>query len=151
MMKQIWDFKELMHEVVMGQGAKVPAKVVAEELTKPYFTLARELNPADDGAKLCSSLILPVMQITDDDRPLVFLAAHRGKRLVDVNRRPDGRDMVEECYQAYPAIAAYTEAAQNNNVGLVELSALRDKAIGELEDVFVRRREELETSMVKSA
>jgi len=143
MLKQIRDFKELMHEVVMGQGAKVPAKVVAEELTKPYFTLARELNPDDDGAKFCSSLILPTMNITDDDRPLLFLAASRGKRVVDIKRRPDGRDMAEECLQAYPAVTAFIEAARGG-VCLLDLGEMLTKAIGELEDIFTRRREELE-------
>lgn len=143
MMKRINDFKLLMHKVVIEEPKGPPAKVVAEELGKPQFTLYRELNPDDDGAKLDAAHLLPVMLITGDDRPLQFLASHMGKRLVDVSRRPDGRDMAEECLQAYPAVTAFIEAARGG-VCLLDLGEMLTKAIGELEDIFTRRREELE-------
>ena len=137
------DFKELMHLVVIEDPRSVPAKKVADELVKPYFTLARELNPDDEGAKLCASLVLPIMLIAKDDRPLHFFASHMGKRVVDVSRRPDGRDMAEECLQAYPAVTAFVEAARGG-VPLIVLGEMLAQAIGELEDIFTRRREELE-------
>ena len=142
MLKRIRDFKVLMHEIVMGSGAKVPAKVVAEELTKPYFTLARELNPDDDGAKLDAAHVLPIMLVTGDDRPLQFLAAHMGKRVSDMDRQPDGLDMAEECLQAYPAVTAYIETARDGMKSLQDVGEALELAIKELEEIFVRRREE---------
>ncbi len=136
------DFKELMHLVVIEDPRSVPAKKVADELVKPYFTLARELNPDDEGAKLCASLVLPIMLIAKDDRPLHFFASHMGKRVVDISRRPDARDMAEECLQAYPAVTAFVEAARGEGASLIGLGALLESAIGELEDIYTRWREQ---------
>lgn len=142
MLKRINDFRLLMHKVVIEEPKGPPAKVVAEELGKPQFTLYRELNPDDDGAKLDAAHLLPIMLVTGDDRPLQFLAGHMGKRLVDVSRRPDGRDMAEECLQAYPAVTTFVEAARGDGASLIGLGALLEAAVGELEDIYTRWREQ---------
>ncbi|MHC1788277.1 phage regulatory CII family protein [Solidesulfovibrio sp.] len=142
MLKKINDFKLLMHRVVIEEPKGPPAKAVAEELGKPQFTLYRELNPDDDGAKLDAAHLLPIMLVTGDDRPLQFLAGHMGKRVVDMDRRPDARDMAEECLQAYPAVTAFVEAARGDDAGLVGLGVLLETAVGEFEDIYTRWREQ---------
>jgi hypothetical protein len=140
MLKLINGFKLLMHRIIVEEPKGPPAKVVAEELGKPLFTLYRELNPDDDGAKLDAAHILPIMLVTGDDRPLQFLASHMGKRVSDIDRQPDGRDMHEECLQAYPAVTAYIEIARNPKYPLRLVGEALERAVKELEDIFIRRR-----------
>lgn len=69
---------EVIRDCLIYDAPKVPLKAVAAELNKPYFTLCRELNVDDDGAKLGADLILPIMLKTGDTRPLEWLAARMG-------------------------------------------------------------------------
>lgn len=140
MMKLIRDFKVLMHEVVFGQKAKIAPKVLADELAKPYFTLARELNPDDDGAKLDASLILPIMLHTGDHSPLEFLAHALGYRLTAINATPDSPTVEAECLDDYPALVEFHDSIRRG-LSLEAVGTIRDRAIREIEETFVKHRE----------
>jgi hypothetical protein len=75
---------QLIHDMVL-EGMK-PAKVVAEEIGKPYTTLLREINPYDSGAKVGADLLLPLMHATGSMEPLEYLANNLGYVLVPMKR-----------------------------------------------------------------
>lgn len=72
---------EVCREAYVHDG-KMALKAVAAAVGKPYATLAREMNPDDDGAKLGADLLLPLMQATGDIRPLEWLAHRMGYALL---------------------------------------------------------------------
>lgn len=70
----------VVQDVVLEGG--IPAKVIAEKIGKPYSTLLRELNPFDEHAKLGVETLLQIMRVTRNAKPLEFMAAELGFRLV---------------------------------------------------------------------
>lgn len=131
---------EICHDIAFN-GQK-PAKVVAEELGKPYGTFCRELNPADEGAKLAAEALIPLMNSTGRNDPLEYLAHRRGFRLVKhADREPDAKDMAEECLQGFRAVATFIEKA-DENIPYTVLSRFLADATKELEDVWIRKRSE---------
>ncbi|MDY6233284.1 MAG: phage regulatory CII family protein [Desulfovibrio sp.] len=79
---------EVARDALIYDGPQLPLKVVAAEIGKPYATLARELNPDDEGAKLGADLLLPIMRVTGDVRMLKWLADKLGymlRRKADVH------------------------------------------------------------------
>lgn len=139
MLKLIREFRELMHEVVMGETAKVPAKAVAQELDKPYFTLARELNPEDPGGKLDAALVLPIMQTTGDHRPLEFLAHAMGYRLSPVKAAPDRPSIEAECLDDYPSLVAFHQEI-SKGAPWAKAWARGEQAIREIEETMISYR-----------
>ena len=69
---------EVMRDCLIYDAPLRPLKAVAAEISKPYPTLVRELNPDDDAAKLGADLVLPIMRVTGDSRPLDWLASKMG-------------------------------------------------------------------------
>lgn len=69
---------EVMRDALIYDEPKMPLKAVAATIGKPYSTLTRELNPDDDAAKLGADLILPILRLTGDIRPLEWLASRLG-------------------------------------------------------------------------
>lgn len=67
----------------------IPAKVVAQEIGKPYSTLLRELNPFDENAKLGVETLLKIMKVTRNPDPLRFMAEELGYVLVPAKPRQD--------------------------------------------------------------
>lgn len=70
---------KVVQEMVL-EGSK-PAKVIAEEIGKPYSTLLRELNPFDAGAKIGVETMLDIMRVTGNVDVLEFLAREFGYEL----------------------------------------------------------------------
>ena len=129
---------EVIAETVLD--GKVPAKVVAETLGKPYPTLMRELNPQDEGAKLGAEMLIPVMRATGDDRPLYYLAQQMGYRLASLEEvKPDKPTLADECLDTYPALAEFHEAMRNGS-SLKKVGMLLHRAISEVEQDFVAYR-----------
>ena len=73
-----------LREVVQNSvlNSRVPAKVLAEAVQKPYPTLMRELNPYDPNAKLGIETLLAIIKVTEDVEPLAFMARQLGYDLV---------------------------------------------------------------------
>lgn len=67
-------------DIVLEGG--IPAKVIAEKIGKPYSTLLRELNPFDEHAKLGVETLMQIMRVTRNAKPLEYMAAEMGLRLV---------------------------------------------------------------------
>ncbi len=68
----------------------LPAKVVAQEIGKPYSTLLRELNPFDENAKLGVETLIKIMKVTRSVEPLRFMAEELGYVLApNPNRSAD--------------------------------------------------------------
>lgn len=133
------DLYQLIHDGVT-EGKK-PAKQVAADIGKPYSTLMRELAPWDEGAKLGIETLIPLMRSTGDTRPLQYLAAHMGFRLVSLDDvRPNRATLAEECLETYPALVAYHGAMEKGRP-LAEVGELRESAIREIEEDFVAYRE----------
>jgi hypothetical protein len=65
------------------EGGK-PAKLVAQEVGKPYPTLLREINPYDRGAKVGAESLIPLMRSAGSLKPLEHLAKSMGCLLVPV-------------------------------------------------------------------
>lgn len=70
----------VVQEMVL-EGKK-PAKIVAEEINKPYSTLLRELNPFDMGAKIGIETLIDIMRSTGSVEALEYLANEFGYELV---------------------------------------------------------------------
>ena len=76
-------------ESMIDEGEK-PIKAIAAEIGKPYPTLKRELNPADDGAKLGADALLGIM--AGGQARLCREAQGMGRaRQADLGRRIRGR------------------------------------------------------------
>ena len=65
-----------VHELVT-QG-KMPSKVIASAIGKPYATLMRETNPYDPGAKLGVETFMAIIQATGDVGPLELMVQELG-------------------------------------------------------------------------
>ncbi len=74
------ELSTLIHNLVLDNP--VPAKDLAKAIGKPYSTLLREVNPYDSGAKLGAETLLHIMAQTGDIKPLEYMAAKLGLRLV---------------------------------------------------------------------
>ena len=57
---------------------RIPAKVIAKQIGKPYSTLLREMNPYDEKAKLGIETLMEIIRTTGDIAPLRFMAAEFG-------------------------------------------------------------------------
>ena len=111
---------------------------------KSKWTLYRELNPEDRGAKIGALDLVPLMRACGSVEPLHIMAAMVGHHLVAADATPDGRDMAHECFQGLVAVAEFCKAAEAGKVRLESLGGLLSSAIKELEEVFVRYRAEAE-------
>lgn len=74
------DLLRAVHAVVLEND--MPAKVLADEIGKPYSTLLREVNPNDSGAKLGVETLLKIMQQTGNIYPLEYMADFLGYNLI---------------------------------------------------------------------
>lgn len=84
------DYHESLTEVLRADIKRAPsgksASLIAELLGKPYTTLMNELNPEQPGAKFGAELLLPVMELTDSDEPLHYLAKRRGGVFIKLSK-----------------------------------------------------------------
>ena len=72
-----------IHETVVN--GKMPSKVIASAIGKPYSTLLRETNPLDPGAKLGVETFIAIIEATGDSTPLNVMVRELGYRLAPVD------------------------------------------------------------------
>lgn len=113
---------------------------VAADMGVPLTTLSREVAPHDMGAKLGVAELIPFMRATNSLAVLDFIADAMGKRLVDKQAAPDGRDLNEEIVQAQEAVSLYLIKSRRLDVPEYEVQAERRRAAKELDDVLEQRR-----------
>jgi hypothetical protein len=75
----------IIQETVL-EGRK-PAKVIAEEIGKPYSTLLREVNPFDTSAKIGVETVLDIMNATGNVSPLEYMARQMGYQLTPLEEK----------------------------------------------------------------
>jgi len=79
---------QIVHELVLEN--ELSARGVAEQLSKPYSTLLREINQYDKSAKLGVETLLDLMRLTRNVAPLEFMARELGFKLVPA-QQPEKR------------------------------------------------------------
>lgn len=95
---QNYELTRIIQQSIL-EGRK-PAKVVAEEIGKPYSTMLREANPYDTSAKVGVETLLDIMRVTGDISPLHFLARAMNCEVVPAGtKRSEG-------YRAAEAVAS---------------------------------------------
>ncbi|MGE4290666.1 MAG: phage regulatory CII family protein [Desulfovibrio sp.] len=75
-----YDLTRIIQQSIL-EGGK-PAKVIAEEIGKPYSTMLREANPFDTTAKVGVETLMDLMKATGNLAPLRYMAAKFGFDLV---------------------------------------------------------------------
>ena len=65
------------HQAALRPPSQINARTIADLVGKPYQTLMSELS-GQPGHKFGADLLLPIMDATDSDAPLHFLARERG-------------------------------------------------------------------------
>ena len=73
------EFSMLIQDVVMKRPENL--KKVARYSGKSCSTLMREADPYDIRAKLSADTLLSIMEVSQDIRPLVFMAEQMGLEL----------------------------------------------------------------------
>lgn len=109
------------------------------EPNKSQFTLYREVNPNDKGAKLGLVDAARLMNAGGVFTVLHVLAAMTEHRITKAIGIPDGKDANEEALQGFSAVHRFVEAFLAD-APYWELSELLAAAVKELEDCFVRAR-----------
>ena len=69
------------------EGAK-PAKLVSQEIGKPYSTMLREVNPFDTSAKIGVETLMDIMRSTGNIAPLRIMAKELGYTLTPQASEP---------------------------------------------------------------
>lgn len=135
---------EVVRDALIYDSPKLPLKQVAADLGKPYFTLTRELNPDDDGAKLGADLLLPIMRLTGDIRPLEWLASRLGYALVPEDQiQPDRESWQGEHVQDTQRFGEMS-ALMDEGAVPARVDAARDALIHEIAETAKRYREQWE-------
>lgn len=131
--------------VVNNKDCPLSMAQLAELLDKAPSTLYNELNPyplegsthklgLEDAAEIARA-------IGNASLARHFALLTCGQTLADrATGQPDGRDLDHECLQGFQATAKFIEEAQAG-AGKLALASLVEKAVKELQDVFVRAPE----------
>lgn len=142
---------EVVREALIYDAPKVPLKAVAADLGKPYYTLTRELNTEDDGAKLGADLLLPIMRITGDIRPLEWLADRLGYALRPESAiRPDRDSWQDEHVQDTQRFGEMSRL-MDEGASPEAVDRARRELIREIEETAKRYRENWERREVRIA
>jgi hypothetical protein len=83
-------FHEALHEALLDNPAKVPAKATAAMIGKNYLTLLNELNPEQEYHKFGAHLVEGLIRATGDKRPVAALAEACGGIFVDLEGMDGG-------------------------------------------------------------
>lgn len=87
---------EVMQMVMEHDNPVLPLKAVASNLNKSYNTLVAELNPYNEQAKFGADLLVPIMKMTGDIRPLEWIADQLGCKVQKCQPEPDKESWQEE-------------------------------------------------------
>lgn len=126
------------------QASSCSMEELAGVLDKRPSSLYHELNPFPSDtstAKLGLEDAVKIMGHIQDFTCLMQIADHFGFTLKRNNRKPDGKDLDEECLQGFQATARFIDAAKSG-ASTAELTELCCSAVNELEDVVRRARME---------
>lgn len=116
---------------------------------KPKWTLYRELNPDDAGAKLAALDLVKLMQAANQYGPLEVMAMIMGFRLVSLDSAcPDKPSLPEELLDDLPALAAYHDAIRQG-LPIEAVNAMLQHVISDLEQDFVAYRAQREKQPAK--
>lgn len=123
-------------DAMVEESAKT-RKQIADEIGKPYTTLMRELNQADELAKLGARDLVPLMNACGGLHPLEHLASRMGCRLVMLAEAcPDKADLRDEILDDHPPLLGFHQAVRGGRVSTTEAHRLMQKAIRELEETY---------------
>ncbi len=87
----------VQHAILDGHK---PAKLVSQEIGKPYSTMLREANPYDTSAKVGIETLLDIMRVTGSSAPLHYMAKALGYELIPAAKPKS------EGYNAHATISA---------------------------------------------
>lgn len=128
---------EVLSATLIYDNPEKPLKEVSAALGMPYITLAREINPQDDGLKLKADRLLPIMQISGDIRPLKWLAHKMGYELVKREAHPDKPTWAEEHCQDSALMGALANLMESG-AKPHEVQAVADKLKIEIDETVTR-------------
>ncbi len=78
----------VQHAILDGHK---PAKLVSQEIEKPYSTMLREANPYDTSAKVGIETLLDIMRVTGNPAPLHYMAKSLGYEIIPASK-PASKD-----------------------------------------------------------
>lgn len=85
----------ILHHLVMRAPSGIGAQTIANMLGWKYATMMSELS-GQPGHKLGVDKLLPLMDVTDSDAPLHFLASERGGVFVKLPSIQEGDDPIQQ-------------------------------------------------------
>lgn len=110
----------ILHHLVMRAPSGIGAQTIADMLGWRYATMMSELS-GQPGHKLGVDRLLPLMDVTDSDAPMHFLARERGGVYVTLPRVEGPLDPIQQqCMTAIKEfgelITACAEALADNTI-----------------------------------
>lgn len=112
---------ETIHDMIIEHNPKA----IAEELSKPYTTFMREINPNDQGAKFGVTELVSVTRITNDFTALDYIE-HQLDRVA---------------FKVPTALPSHREINKEINATIKEFSELLQGVTDSMEDGRVTNRE----------
>lgn len=123
----------------MVETSGKPVKAIAADIGKPYTTLCREIDPADEGGKLGVDTLYPLCRTCCGERPetppipLLWLASRLGFRCVPVSRHCGDEDPSPDAVRAMRVIVDFFARCEDENATIEAITAAYDAAIYEVE------------------
>lgn len=115
----------VLHELVKHAPSELTARTIAELAGKDYNTLMSELS-RQPGHKLGADLLLPLMELTDSNAPLNFLARERGGVFVPLRPDATAADLGPAILKSVREFGEYAaEAAQDIADGKIPADQLQ--------------------------
>jgi hypothetical protein len=149
---------EAIQRMIIEPGHKLSIEQVVElafgvdehgKPNKSHWTLYREINPDDTGAKLAAIDLFKLMRATGRHAPLEVMALHLGYQLTPIGDSvPDKPTLPEELLDDIPSLAAYHDAIRQG-LPLEAVHAVLLLAIKDLNQDFVAYRTEREAKAGK--
>jgi len=113
------------HAIVKRAPSRVPAETIANLLGyKTYFTMMSELS-GQPGHKLGANMVLPIMEVTESDEPLHFLARQRGGVFIKLPQAGPGADPVQ--IEAMKAVKEFGELMAELGADLADNDLAREE------------------------
>lgn len=116
-----------------------PIKAVSADMGKPYSTLCRELDPADEGAKLGVDTLYPLIcsicgsTPETPPLPLQWLAARLGFRCVPVSRHQLDAEASPDAVRAMRVLVDFVALCEDRSASIEVVTAAYDAASYEVE------------------
>lgn len=126
-----------MQVVMEHDNPVLPLKQVASNLNKSYNTLVAELNPFNEQAKFGADLLVPIMRMTRDYRPLEWIADQLGFKIKPYNPEPDKATWQEEHADDSVDMGKMV-ALMSNGATPEEVKVAMVELMGELEQTLER-------------